>query len=65
MLKDLAIPPAELFVSNLAKINDRKLVFLESFGESRIRYYYGHSNLEEDDQESLNDSMSIINIPVT
>ena len=62
MLKDLAIPSPDSFEARLDRINERKLVFLESFGESRIQYYYGHSSLEDEDTESLNDS--IINIPI-
>ena len=62
LLRDLAVPSAASFVSKLDRLNDRKLVFLESFGESRIRYYYGHASLDADEQDPLNES--IINIPL-
>ena len=64
LLREHAIPSSESLNTVVGNLNDRKAVFLESFGSARIRYYYGHSNLERADTPALSDSMSIINIPV-
>ena len=64
LLKDHGIPSAELLNTDFGPLNERKVIFLESFGSARIRYYYGHINLERADTPSLGDDMSIINIPV-
>ena len=62
LLWDLALPPAASFLSQLDRLNERKLVFLESFGESRIGYYYGHASLDADDREPVDGG--VVNIPL-
>ena len=63
-MKEQPVPYSESLRMIHTNMNERKCVFLESFGAARIRYYYGHTNLERAETPILSDNMSIVNIPV-